>query len=89
MGDVFHADIAAGAAAIVDDEGLAGRLLERRGDDAGDDIGRAARRVGDHELDRPVGIIGIGRADADERRRGQAGRSRARGFQDDAPRQPG
>ena len=77
MRDIFHADIAAGAAAIVDDECLAGRLFERSGDDAGDDVGGSAGRVGDHELDRPVRIIGIGRADADQRRRGNAGRSRA------------
>ena len=86
MGDVFHADIAAGAAAIVDDEGLAGRLLERRGDDARDDIGRSARRVGDHELDRPVGIIGIGRADAQDAGAARPAAADARGFKDNAPR---
>ena len=80
MRHVFHADIAAGAAAIVDDEGLAGRLLERRGDEAADDVGRAARRIGDHEFDRTVRISRIGRAHAQHRRRGDAGDKRAGGF---------
>ena len=84
MGGVFHADIAAGAAAIVDDEGLAGRLLERRRHHAGNDIGRAAGRIGDHEFDRAVRISGIGRAHAQKCRRGDAGGEHARGFDDAA-----
>ena len=58
MGDIFHAEIAAGAAAVLDDEGLAGRLLQRGGDEAADNVGGAARRIGDDELDRPVGVGG-------------------------------
>ena len=84
MGGVFHADIAAGAAAIVDDEGLAGRLLERRRHHAGNDIGRAAGRIGDHELDGAVRISGVGRAHAQKCRRGDAGGEHARGFDNTA-----
>ncbi len=66
MRDIFHADVAAGAAAIIDDERLAGRLFQRRGNKPCDDVGRPAGRVGDHEFDRTLRIIGIGRAHAKE-----------------------
>ncbi|MEI9806276.1 MAG: hypothetical protein WDN48_20265 [Pseudolabrys sp.] len=53
--DVTHADIAAGAAAIFDDDGLAGRFLNGRGHHARDDVGRSAGRIGDHDLHGPSG----------------------------------
>ena len=60
MGDIFHAEIAAGAAAVLDDESLSGRLLQGRRDQAADNVGGTARRIGDDEFDRPVGIGGKG-----------------------------
>ena len=83
---IFHADIAAGAAVVLDDEGLAGRLLEPGGDQATDDVGRTARRIGDHDLHGAVRISGIGRAHAQQCRRGDAGGKRAGGFDNPAAR---
>src|SRR5262249_37949367 len=87
MGRKAEADVAAGAAAVLDDEGLAGLLLQGGGDDAGDDVGRTARRVGHHDLDRALRIGRVGRAHAQQRRRRDAGRERARAPDDRAPRQ--
>src|SRR6185312_2129639 len=72
MRDVAHADIAAGAAAVLDDESLAGRFAERGGDDAADEVRGAARGVGDDDLHRPVRIGGEGRRVSEYRGRGDA-----------------
>jgi hypothetical protein len=77
VGDIAHADIAAGAAAVLDDEGLARRLAQRRGDDAANEVRRAAGRVGDDDLHRPVGIGGEGGAAVEQRGRGDAGADEA------------
>jgi len=64
-----HAGIAAAAAAVVDDDGLAEGFLERHRDDARDDIGRPARRERHDQGDRPFGIGGVRDAGGDEHRR--------------------
>ena len=51
------ADLAAGAALVHHHDRLAERLLGDRRDDARADVGRAARRIRHHELDRLVGIV--------------------------------
>jgi hypothetical protein len=71
---------------VLDDEGLAGRLLEPGGDQAADDVGGTARRIGDHDLHGAVRIGGIGRRHAQQGRRGDAGGKRTGSFDDPAPR---
>jgi len=85
-GGVAEPDIAAGAADILDDECLAGRLLQRRGNDAADDVRGSAGCVRDDDFDRTIGIGGIGRAYAQERRRRGAGGECARALDDAATR---
>ena len=53
----IRADIAAGSAAVLDDDRLSEHRRERIDDDARDDIGAAGRRIGNDEADRLVGII--------------------------------
>jgi hypothetical protein len=43
--DRLGADVAAGAAAVVDDDLLAELPAQFEGDDAADDVGRAVRRI--------------------------------------------
>ena len=54
MGDVLGGEIAAGAAAVLDDHLLAPDLREPLTDDAGDGVGAAAGREGDDQADVPV-----------------------------------
>ena len=65
--------IAAATALVLHDDRAAHRLLHRRRHDAGDDVGRPARRVGDDDPDGPVGIGGKSGADAQDGRCGKAG----------------
>jgi hypothetical protein len=66
-----------GAALVDDDDGLAELLLGEGGDDAGGDVGRAARGEGHHQLDGPVGkILRRGAGDAQGECRGDAGDGR-------------
>ena len=53
----FHADVAAGAGSIVDDDGLAQRRAELFGDPAGADVPGASRRPGRDDPDRPCRIL--------------------------------
>jgi len=55
-------------------------LLQRGSDDAADDVGWAARRIGDHDFDRTLRIIGMRRAPANERRNSDPAGKRAYGF---------
>ncbi len=55
--DDVGAEIAGGAAAVVDDDRLAELRRQRLDDDARNDVGAAARRIRDDELDRPGGIV--------------------------------
>ena len=71
-----HPDIATRPTDVLDDENLTGRFLKSGGDHAADQIGRAARRVGHHDLYRAVRIGGIGRTDMQERGRGKPCRHR-------------
>ena len=80
------ADVAAGAALVLDERRSAHHLLPFGGDDARYDVGRAARRVGDHDLDRPLRIGGERRADAQERRRREPERDGAARLDDAAAR---
>src|ERR1700722_16941909 len=84
MRRVAETYVAARAAAILYDEGLAGRLRQGGRDDAADEIGRAARRVGDDDLDRTFRVGGERRAHADERRRRNS-RKRASALDEAAP----
>ena len=56
-GDRGGRDVAAGAAAVLDDHRLAERFAERRVDDAGGDVGAAAGREAHHHGDLPVRIL--------------------------------
>ena len=80
-----HADIAAGAALVLHDERAADRLLHGSRHDAGNDVGRPARRVRHHDPDRPVRIGGERGADVQHGRRRDAGRQRAGCLDDAAP----
>ena len=51
------ADRAVGAGLVLDDDGLAEDVLDLVGDQAADEIGRAAGREGDHHADRAVGEV--------------------------------
>src|SRR3954471_5358725 len=53
----FGADIVAAAGSVLDDELLAHSLRQVLADDARQDVGAAARRVGDDPAHRPGGII--------------------------------
>ncbi len=64
-------DVAVTAALVVDDYLLAELLGEMFGEQAGHDVGAAARRRGDHQRDRPVGVGPL-------RQRGPAGDDGAR-----------
>ena len=57
LGDLRGGGRAAGAAAIVDDDRLPQRVGKLRPDEPGNDIGRAAGRNGDDELDRAVRVV--------------------------------
>jgi hypothetical protein len=57
FGDGRGSDRAPGAAAIAGDDRLAERVGKLGADDARDEVGGAARRHGDDELQRPVRII--------------------------------
>ena len=59
LGRGVGADRAAGARPVLDDHGLAEPLAQPLRHDAGDDVGRAARREADDELDGLVRIIGL------------------------------
>ncbi len=72
------ADVAAGAAAVVDDDRLAQLLRDRLGDHARGGVDAAARRPGHHQLDRLVRVaagarLGIRRGGDGEQGRHQAG----------------
>ena len=54
---VVGADRAVGAGLVLDDDGLAEDVLDLVGDQAADEIGRAAGREGDHDVDRLVGKV--------------------------------
>ncbi len=58
MGHDFAGDIAARARTIVDDEGLAEQAAELVGDDARQDVARAAGREADDDRDRPFRVVG-------------------------------
>ena len=66
--DPCEADIAARAAAVLDDDRLAQRLAERLLYDPGDDVVGAARRERDDERYRPLGVGRERRAIAQRRR---------------------
>ena len=51
----FGADDAGGTGAVIDHHGLAKPGRQVLGDNAGEDIGEAARPGRDHDADRPVG----------------------------------
>ena len=53
--DGFQRDEAAGAGLVVDDDGVAVLALDGVGRDAGGDVGGAARRIADQDLDRLPG----------------------------------
>ena len=57
LGDVFGRDRAVRARPVLDDDGLSEQSSEPLGEEARDEIGGAAGGEGDHELDRPVGIV--------------------------------
>ena len=59
FGDGCGGGGAAGAAAIADDDRLSERIGKLRSDDPRDEIGRAAGRNGDDELNRTARIIGL------------------------------
>jgi electron transfer flavoprotein alpha subunit len=72
--DGVRADVAAGAAAVVDDEVVAERLREPVADVAREDVGRAAGREGHDHLDDAARVVvggrgrgGGGRAEGGER----------------------
>jgi len=65
---LFAADVAAGARAVVHDDGLTDVGRELLADDATHRVGRGARRVGHHQLDGRV-RVGLGQ----QRARGQQG----------------
>jgi hypothetical protein len=58
----LRADVAAGAAAVVDEHRLAEDLRQPRRDAAGDGVGPAAGGEGHDEPDRLVGVLGGGHA---------------------------
>ncbi|MNT19765.1 hypothetical protein D3C72_1550370 [compost metagenome] len=70
VGDVFGADVAAGAAAVLDDDVLLERLSEFFGQAARQGVGGAARRKGHDQRDGPRRRVGL---------RGQCGRGRGDG----------
>src|SRR5215207_304603 len=70
LGDCIGADDAAGAGPVVDDNGLAERLLEIRLDQSRDRVVEPARRERDDNADGPV-RIGLGWLDTDDRERAQ------------------
>ena len=82
---IAHADVAAGAALVLDEHRRAQHLLHLRRQDARDDVGRPARRVGDDDLDRAIRVGGKRRTDAEKRRRRQPGRNRRGPLDDLAP----
>ena len=68
---------AAGAGAIADDDRLSERVGKLRPDEPGNEIGRAAGRNGDDELDRAVRIVRLRARDAEPEQR-QRPRQRAK-----------
>jgi hypothetical protein len=72
------------AAAVFDDKSFAGRLVECRRYDAGDNVRGATRRIGDNKFHRAVRIGGPGCTLSDQRRRNYTGNDCSRSF-DDAP----
>jgi hypothetical protein len=58
LGDVFHADIAVGAGAVLDHHRLAQRAGQIVANHARCDIGRTAGRERNDEMDRPVWPVG-------------------------------
>ena len=68
--DLLDRDGAAGAGAVVDDDGLACGPRDAIEHDAGDDIGHAGRRERNHHLDGLLGVVQrIGVADGDRQKR--------------------
>ena len=59
LGDAGGRDGASGTAAIVDDDRLPERLGELGPDDPRDEVGGAARRDRDDELNRPSGVAAL------------------------------
>ena len=57
LGDEVGADRAVGAGLVLDQDRLAEDVLELVGDQAADEIGRAAGREGDHHADRAGGEV--------------------------------
>ena len=57
LGDLLGGDQSAGAGPVLDHEALAGRLGELLRDHARRDVGAAAGREADHDLDRMIGIF--------------------------------
>ena len=79
LGDGVHADVAAGAGAVVDDQRLAEPGLHAGREDAADDVAAAARREGDDEADRAAGEGGLGARAGRPRGRRRGGRGRSGG----------
>ena len=57
LDDRARRDLPGRAAAVLDRERLAETLLQTLGKDPRQDVGRAARGIPDHELDRPGRIV--------------------------------
>ncbi len=69
--DVGGADVAGGAGAVLDDDGLTPEGPEALRDDAGDGVGCAAGREGDDDPHRPARPDGLGPGRGDAEREGR------------------
>lgn len=73
LADRARREIAAGAASVLDDDGLAELAADILSDDARNGVGDPARRISDNEGDRPDRVL-LGRGSrAAERREDEAG----------------
>ena len=86
--DVAVADVAAGAALVLDEHRAAQHLLHLGRHHAGGDVGGAAGRVRDHDLDRALRIGGECRAHPQKGRRREPRRDRAGRLEHATPRRP-
>jgi hypothetical protein len=77
-GQLVEADLAAGAGAVADDDGLAEVALEEAGDGAGCEVGAAVGGGGDDHGERPAGPVG-GRGRAGEEQGGDCKQGAALG----------
>src|SRR5262249_10742569 len=75
LGHEVGPDVAAGAGAVFDDDRLAPGFRQPRPQETGQDIDRAARRIGHDDANRMVGIIGLrkGRPGQQSGQRGNRG----------------